>query len=146
MLERTKETVAAEGSMRRTAATLLAGLAIVVLFVLPAVADEPAPRATIHFLIDSSACPCVLEACARAAPLGDFVEVHLPADVEFKKYDYAFDSAQIEPLLRQYKIFTFPALIVLDREKKELAKFQGPLDGEEVLKKLRELKLITGEQ
>ncbi len=47
-----------------------------------------------------------------------------------------------EPLFKQYKIMLIPTQVFLDASGKEVDRHIGPLSKEEVLKKLRELKLI----
>lgn len=47
-----------------------------------------------------------------------------------------------EPLFKQYKIMLIPTQVFLDASGKEVDRHIGPLSKEEVLQKLRELKLI----
>jgi thioredoxin 1 len=48
-----------------------------------------------------------------------------------------------KPLFEQYKIVLIPTQVFLDASGKEVDRHMGPLTKEEVLKKLRELKLIN---
>ena len=48
-----------------------------------------------------------------------------------------------KPLFEQYKIMLIPTQVFLDASGKEVDRHVGPLTKEEVLKKLRELKLIS---
>jgi thioredoxin 1 len=48
-----------------------------------------------------------------------------------------------KPLFEQYKIMLIPTQVFLDASGKEVDRHMGPLTKEEVLKKLRELKLIN---
>jgi len=47
-----------------------------------------------------------------------------------------------KPLFEQYKIMLIPTQVFLDAQGKEVERHIGPLTKEEVLKKLKELKLI----
>jgi thioredoxin 1 len=47
-----------------------------------------------------------------------------------------------KPLFDQYKIMLIPTQVFLDAQGKEVDRHIGPLTKEEVLKKLKELKLI----
>jgi thioredoxin 1 len=47
-----------------------------------------------------------------------------------------------KPLFEQYKIMLIPTQVFLDASGKEVDRHIGPLPKEEVLKKLKELKLI----
>jgi len=47
-----------------------------------------------------------------------------------------------EPLFKQYKIMLIPTQVFLDASGKEVERHIGPLTKEEVLQKLKELKLI----
>jgi len=48
-----------------------------------------------------------------------------------------------EPLFKQYKIMLIPTQVFLDASGKEVDRHIGPLSKEEVLQKLRDLKLIN---
>ena len=130
----------------KTRAINLAVLFISCLFVLAPLnsnADEK-PKVTLYFLIHSGACPCQQEACILAKPIAAFVQGHLAAGIEYKELDYGTRPETVEPLQRQYKIFTFPAFLALDKDKKELFKYQGKMRRDEILKKLLDAGLITG--
>jgi len=107
-------------------------------------AENPPPKITLYFLIHSGACPCQQEYCRQAKPLGAFVQTHLAPGVEFKQLDYGEMPETVDPLIRQYKIFTFPAFLALDKDKQELLKIQGKMTRDSTLKKLFDQGLITG--
>ncbi len=105
---------------------------------------EEKPKVTLYFLIHSGACPCQAEACNFAKPIAAFAHGHLAPGIEYKELDFGTRPETVEPLLRQYKIFTFPAFLALDKDKKELFKFQGKMRRDDTLKKLFDAGLITG--
>lgn len=107
-------------------------------------AAEENPKVTLYFLIHSGACPCQQDYCNWAKPIAAFVQAHLAAGVEYKELDYGTRPETVEPLVRQYKIFTFPAFLALDKDKKELFKYQGKMRRDDILKKLLDAGLITG--
>jgi hypothetical protein len=103
-----------------------------------------APKVKLYFIINSGACPCQREDCQMAKPIAGFVQTHLAAGVEYQELDYGTRPDSIDPLMRQYKIFAFPAFLAVDANKTELLKLQGTMKREDVLKKLFEKGLITG--
>ena len=124
----------------------LAVLLISCLFVLAPFNSDAGekPKVTLYFLIHSGACPCQQEACNFAKPIAAFVQAHLAAGVEYKELDYGTRPETVEPLQRQYKIFTFPAFLAIDANKTELLKIQGRMRRDDVLKKLFDQGLIAG--
>ncbi|NLH48978.1 MAG: hypothetical protein GX444_10290 [Myxococcales bacterium] len=102
------------------------------------------PKVSLYFLIHSGACPCQQEACSFAKPIAGFVQNHLAAGVEYQELDYGIRPETVDPLIRQYQIFTFPAFLAVGANKVELLKIQGRMRRDDVLKKLFDAGLITG--
>ena len=129
--------------------TRVIGLAVLLLsylFIFSPLASDAGekPKVTLYFLIHSGACPCQQRECTSAKPIASFVQTHAAAGVEYKELDFGTRPETVEPLLRQYKIFTFPAFLAVDANKTELLKIQGRIRRDDVLKKLLDAGLITG--
>lgn len=118
-------------------------VAVILSVAFAASAENPPAKGTVYFLVHSGACPCQREACAMAGPLAAQVQTRLSKGYEYVSYDYGTRPEAVDPLLRAHKLFVFPVILVLDEKKSEVFQAQGKLDRPTVLKKLRELGVIT---
>jgi thioredoxin 1 len=117
----------------------LVGLAIGFLVVwqpLPAPAQGAAPATGKPALYEFGAGYCA--SCKEMAKvMAELTATHSDR-VEFRMVYVDKDK----PLFEQYKIILIPTQVFIDASGKEVDRHMGPLSKEEVLKKLRDLKLI----
>ncbi|HPQ69457.1 MAG TPA: hypothetical protein PKW95_10020 [bacterium] len=97
---------------------------------------------TLYFLKHTMACPCTKKACQSAQPLADALPKQLVDGVTLVTSDFALAKDKTEALMKKYKIFAFPAFVLVDENDKVLYQVQGTFDNEDVLDKLTELGVV----
>lgn len=117
-------------------------LLIVILFSISVLADENNVGRKIYFFTNSGACPCQQRACDRAKPVAAEIRKRLAENVEFVELDYALQPEKTQVLTQKYKLFTFPAFLVVDAEGNELFKSQGKFNKHVIIAALEELGVI----
>lgn len=115
------------------------------LAVFAAKAETPPAKGTVYFLVHSGACPCQRDACTAASPIAAQIQARLAPGYQYVTLDYGTRPEAVDPIMRAHKVFTFPALLVLDKNQNEVFKLQGKFNRLELLKKLGELGVITGD-
>ncbi len=119
--------------------------AALVLVALAFAAESSPAKGTLYFLVHSGACPCQRDACTMAAPIAAQIKARLAPGYEYVTLDYGVRPEAVDPLLRKHKLFSFPVILVLDANENEVFKLQGKINRTEVLKRLGELGVITGD-
>lgn len=130
---------------KKPALALLIAAVVCGLGALAVPAENQPVKGTVYFLVHSGACPCQQEMCLMAKPIAAQIQARLAAGYEYKSLDYGVRPDAVDPLMRRYKIFSFPVILVLDADSQEVFKVQMKIDRNEVLKKLQDLGVITGE-
>ena len=122
-------------------------IVVLTFFLLIALAASAAVQAagagkTLYFLKHTMACPCTKQACQTAQPLADKLPQQLADGVTLVTVDFAVAKDKAEVLMKKYKVFSFPAFVLVDNGDKVLYQVQGRFENDDVLAKLSELDAV----
>ncbi|MCC6160511.1 MAG: hypothetical protein IT350_20850 [Deltaproteobacteria bacterium] len=112
------------------------------LFALAAVARAGDAKTMVYFFTHSSGCDCTKRECKLAEPIAAEIQTGLAAGFEYRHLDYGEQPETVKPLMEKYKLFSFPALLVVTPQGSSLYQAQGKLRRQDVLAKLREIGVV----
>ena len=100
-------------------------------------ASKPAGGKTFPTMLELGSVGCV--PCAHMAPITDALKVELKGKVTVQFYDVGKDSAMAD----KYHIDVIPTQVFLDASGKELFRHVGVFERQDILAKMKELKMLS---
>jgi hypothetical protein len=101
--------------------------------------QNDAPALSAILFVNSKSCPCTLERCRTAETIVDGIKEGYSDMVTCETVDWELQHERAVALVKQFRVFIIPTLIVLDKEKQVVWRCQDFSKKEQIYSKIKQL-------